>query len=178
MKKATLYSSSARTKARAPEPPASPPAAEPPGPPSWRARLAAGLRRQERLLLVATSVLLTLALLATYARLHPGPRELTQKDIDNAVVHTLENLPPASPAAKAYDAVIASVVRVVGTGDERDDGKPPDRGIGTGVVIIDSGIILTNLHVVSDAKRIRVTFVDGSNPMPTWCRSSRRTTSP
>ncbi|MEO5699300.1 MAG: trypsin-like peptidase domain-containing protein [Casimicrobiaceae bacterium] len=159
MKKATLYSTSAHTKPRVPAQPTADAAAPPP--PSWRARAATQLRRYERLLLVATSVLLTVALFATYTRMHPPPRSLTQKDIDNAVVHTLENLPTPSPAAKAYEIVIPSVVRVLGTGDEREDGKPPDRGVGTGVVIVDSGIILTNLHVVSDAKRIKVTFADG-----------------
>ncbi|MEP7207045.1 MAG: trypsin-like peptidase domain-containing protein [Casimicrobiaceae bacterium] len=160
MKKATLYSTSAHTKARVSAQPATDPGTPPP-PPSWRARAATQLRRYERLLLVATSVLITVALFATYTRLHPPPRALTQKDIDSAVVHTLENLPPASPAAKAYDIVSPSVVRVLGTGDEREDGKAPERGVGTGVVIVDSGIILTNLHVVSDAKRIKVTFADG-----------------
>jgi serine protease DegQ len=33
--------------------------------------------------------------------------------------------------------------------------------VGTGVVIIDKGIILTNLHVVSGADRIKVVFADG-----------------
>jgi len=34
--------------------------------------------------------------------------------------------------------------------------------VGTGVVIIDNGTILTNLHVINGAKRIRVTFMDGT----------------
>ena len=34
-------------------------------------------------------------------------------------------------------------------------------GVGTGVVIVDTGIILTNLHVVLGAKKIKVTFDDG-----------------
>ena len=33
--------------------------------------------------------------------------------------------------------------------------------VGTGVVIVDTGIILTNLHVVAGAKRLTVTFYDG-----------------
>ncbi|GAC1532869.1 MAG: hypothetical protein NVS2B4_13050 [Ramlibacter sp.] len=33
--------------------------------------------------------------------------------------------------------------------------------MGTGVVIVDKGIILTNLHVVSGADRVTVTFFDG-----------------
>jgi S1-C subfamily serine protease len=70
--------------------------------------------------------------------------------------------------AKAYAAVRPSVVRVVGLDDENeeppkpgDDPKAHTRSTGTGVVIVDNGTILTNLHVVVGAKRIRVTFFDG-----------------
>ena len=34
-------------------------------------------------------------------------------------------------------------------------------GIGTGVVIVDSGVILTNLHVVRGASKLKVVFFDG-----------------
>ena len=37
-----------------------------------------------------------------------------------------------------------------------------EQSVGTGVVIVDDGIILTNLHVVAGAKRVKVTFHDGS----------------
>jgi S1-C subfamily serine protease len=43
----------------------------------------------------------------------------------------------------------------------KDPSKPMERGVGTGVVIVDNGTILTNLHVVMGAHRIRVTFADG-----------------
>jgi S1-C subfamily serine protease len=36
-----------------------------------------------------------------------------------------------------------------------------ERSLGTGVVIIDNGTILTNLHVVTGAKKIRVRFANG-----------------
>jgi S1-C subfamily serine protease len=36
-----------------------------------------------------------------------------------------------------------------------------EAGVGTGVVIVDKGVILTNLHVVSGADRIKVVFHDG-----------------
>ncbi len=42
-----------------------------------------------------------------------------------------------------------------------DDTDDDNRSIGTGVVIIDNGTILTNLHVVQGAKSIEVTFADG-----------------
>jgi S1-C subfamily serine protease len=34
-------------------------------------------------------------------------------------------------------------------------------GVGTGVVIVDTGIILTNMHVVAGAQRVQVEFDDG-----------------
>ena len=36
-----------------------------------------------------------------------------------------------------------------------------ENGVGSGVVIVDKGVILTNLHVVSGSDQIRVTFADG-----------------
>jgi S1-C subfamily serine protease len=100
----------------------------------------------------------------------------TQKAFDAAVRRALEAGPLPSPAARAYAAVQGSVVRVVGLMDEDDDGDDPpqastrsrgkgantvERGLGTGVVIVDDGTILTNLHVVLGAKRVKVTFADG-----------------
>jgi len=162
MKKVALYSSSARAPRVDDAPPEKPPVEAPAAPPlSRRARLRAWLKRYQPLWLVLISVGITLLLIAGETRLHPPPRALTQKDIDAAVTHSLETMPPASASAKAYEVIAPSVVRVVGTGDEREDGKPPERGVGTGVVIIDNGTILTNLHVVADARRIKVTFFDG-----------------
>ena len=48
--------------------------------------------------------------------------------------------------------------------DKGKDGKKSPHGgvgVGTGVVIVDKGIILTNLHVVIGAERIKVRFFDG-----------------
>lgn len=44
---------------------------------------------------------------------------------------------------------------------ERPEGAERHGRVGTGVVIIDNGTILTNLHVVAGAKRLTVTFYDG-----------------
>jgi S1-C subfamily serine protease len=138
-----------------------------------------------------------------------GPRVLTQKDIDAAVLSTLQNNVLPSQAAAAYENVRPSIVRVVsfvkksrledmkaskqaknaplakkpplqdkltkkpGLEDEKvaknerlaPDIKAEDDevefGVGTGVVIVDKGIILTNWHVVQGADRIKITFMDG-----------------
>jgi S1-C subfamily serine protease len=107
--------------------------------------------------------------------MQPTPYELVQEDIDAAVLHTLEKKTLPSRAARAAESVRESVVRVRGfsdddknTKDAKDSKNSLDpkesemRGsIGTGVVIVDQGIILTNLHVVAGAKRLTVTFFDG-----------------
>lgn len=133
----------------------------------------------------AALLLLCAALLAGGAAYWPrqGSHTLTQKDIDAAVLRTLQTANLPSPAAKAADIIRPSVVRVVSYGPEKATpeartekrgrnlakGKAPEarpdgdneRGVGTGVVIVDKGVILTNLHVVAGAHRIKVTFSDG-----------------
>lgn len=91
----------------------------------------------------------------------PAARHFTQKDIDAAVLHTLETKSLPSPAARAYEAVRRSVVLVRGE-REGAGGDDEERSVGSGVVIVDSGIILTNLHVVAGAGKIKVHFDDGT----------------
>jgi S1-C subfamily serine protease len=90
----------------------------------------------------------------------PPPREISQRAIDAAVLHTLETVPLPSQAAKAYRIVAPSIVKVRGLTDDQD-GDQAEQSAGTGVVIVDDGTILTNLHVVATAKRVRVIFADG-----------------
>ncbi len=93
------------------------------------------------------------------------PQRLTQQDIDAAVLHTLSTQPLPSAAARAAEAVAPSVVRVTGFARPKKGkhlGPEEERGVGSGIVIVDKGVILTNLHVVRGASRIQVTFADGS----------------
>ena len=126
-------------------------------------------------------------------------RPLTIEQIDAALRDSISKQPLDAAGIGAYQAILPSVVRVVGhsADDEApaaasgakgpakadDAGKPgakaaapkanpnlppghPDtehnRSVGTGVVIVDKGLILTSLHVVEGAQRITVTFFDGS----------------
>ena len=131
-------------------------------PPTRRSRIRAFLARYQNALFLVAGGLFALALVAVYAAMNPLPPPLTQKDIDKAVLHTLENVQMPSHAAKAYEAVRQSVVRVRGRANaEREDGYATE-GVGTGVVIVDTGIILTNLHVVAGADQVQVEFFDGS----------------
>jgi S1-C subfamily serine protease len=117
-------------------------------------------QRYERPLWVAAAVLLALLVVITNALITPTTHQLTQEDINAAVLHTLENNTLPSPAAKAYEVIRPSVVRVRRM-EPGKNGEEIEKGVGTGVVIVDKGIILTNLHVVRGAKRVRVVFADG-----------------
>ena len=132
------------------------------GKPRRMQRLRSVLARHERLLLVASSALVTLLLLMAWTAGRPLPRELKQEDIDAAVLHTMQEKVMPSAEARAFRAVHPSVVRIRQLGQV--EGKEGDvvKGVGTGVVILDKGVILTNLHVVAGAERVQVTFADGT----------------
>lgn len=92
-----------------------------------------------------------------------GPKQvkITQEHINAAVAHSLQETVLPSPAVKAYETILPSVVRVNGFVTDPETKQETQHGVGTGVVIKDDGTILTNLHVVSGADRITVTFMDG-----------------
>ena len=113
------------------------------------------------LLWSAVGVLALLLAISFSQSMLPASHKLTQSDINAAVLKTLETTRLPSPVAKAYDIIRPSVVRVVGLGKENPDKTDNERSVGTGVVIVDKGIILTNLHVVQGAETIKVIFSDG-----------------
>jgi S1-C subfamily serine protease len=172
MKKAPLYSRSPRRAPAAAPPQAAEPALPSPERPAGRfGPLRLWVAARPAPLWALAGALLAVAALGLLFQLRPGGHVITQDDIDAAVRASLEKEPLPSAAAKAYEAIVPSVVRVVSlmnendTGDDKSD-KPDEkrameRGLGTGVVIIDNGTILTNLHVVWGAKKIKVRFANG-----------------
>lgn len=125
-------------------------------------RMASRVRTHQLALLWSTVGLLALLLAVSMAMsMKPGTRKLTQDDINAAVLKTLETTVLPSPVVRAYDTIIPSVVRIVGLGKDKDGKEDGERSVGTGVVIVDKGVILTNLHVVQGATTIKVTFADG-----------------
>jgi S1-C subfamily serine protease len=143
--------------------------------PSHLSRLRQRMAGNQLYLLWAVVGLLALLLtISSSLSLRPSARKLTQNDINAAVLKTLETTTLPSAAAKAYDIISPSVVRVVGLGKEKERGEKDkerkedaDRSVGTGVVIVDKGVILTNLHVVQGADTIKVTFADGLESVAT-----------
>jgi S1-C subfamily serine protease len=174
MQRVTLYSSSRRAPVRGgkdasgagtadtpaagtPAPAQGTTAAAPAAASRWRRMLA----RHDRWLLFVAGALVALLAFAAYQASLPAPRKITQQDIEDAVLKALETSPLPSYATRAYEIIAPSVVRVRGFGTGRDGIENTETGVGTGVVIVDSGLILTNLHVVAGADRIGVVFAEG-----------------
>ena len=125
------------------------------------------LQRLQRLPLWAALLLcalLTAALTWALTRQVGAPQRLTQDDINAAVLHTLNTQDLPSRAARAAQLIAPSVVRVHTQDEDKKNpqGDMQNTGVGSGVVISEEGVILTNLHVVQGAKRIQVTFADGT----------------
>lgn len=130
--------------------------------PGRRARVGGFFRRHSALFSLVAGVLIALGVVYGYGYLQPPPHALTQDDIDAAVMHTVETKTLPSQAARAYEAIRGSVVRVREFEREPGENEDTEAGVGTGVVIVDKGVILTNLHVVAAAKKVGVVFADGT----------------
>ncbi|MGA2643021.1 MAG: trypsin-like peptidase domain-containing protein, partial [Spirochaetia bacterium] len=138
-----------------------PPPAEPPS--DWqliRGWLSRTYTRYRIPMLVGSNILTIVLALLLYNGLRPAPQKLTQRDIDNAVSRSVQNAPPpASNASVAYQTIRPSVV-VVQT--QTMEGGKTRSTLGAGVVIAESGLILTCLHVVGDSPQVKVVFSDGT----------------
>ncbi|MFN7726664.1 MAG: S1C family serine protease [Rubrivivax sp.] len=188
MKKVPLISRAAPPGPPPGTPPVAPPAAprasagasDPPSTPGTplprtrRQRLSTWAQRRAAPLWGLGGAALALAVVAALGGLRPHAAPITQDDIDAAVRESLTKEPLPSAAAAAYEAIAPSVVRVVGLGEgDEDDADALDehgekaeqralgRSLGTGVVIVDNGTILTNLHVVAGARKVKVRFANG-----------------
>jgi serine protease DegQ len=113
------------------------------------------------LALVGLSVGLTLVALLAYTALQPAQPRMTRRDVATQVASIMASAtPPPSIASEVYDVIAPSVVWI-GTHAQKQDGESDD-GSGSGVVLDQSGNILTSLHVVQGADEIEVMFADGT----------------
>ena len=154
MKRASLYSTSSRVETGPQQSPGKPVEAAPKR--KWRDLYSA----YERQLLFGAAVLIALLALSSHFRAEPVA-SLNEQQINEAVARALAEQPVPSVASKVYDAVKGSIVRVRAIGDALESDEYLHRAVGSGVVVVDRGTILTSLHVVAGAGRIRVVFADG-----------------
>jgi S1-C subfamily serine protease len=111
-------------------------------------------------LFFAGALAMLLALLL-YNRLTPDPETFNEQDVREAVFQAMASATPAPPfSTQVYQIIQPSLVFI----QTRFEGKAgeQDRGLGSGVVINDSGAILTSLHVVDGASDIQIIYADGT----------------
>jgi S1-C subfamily serine protease len=142
-----------------------PPQPEPP-PSPWEAlrnRIGRFYSGHQTYILIAVGIVSALAAVLVYDWIKPEPEQLSDRDVEQAVTRLLEEAPPEpSFASVAYEVIRPSVVLVRTPGEEPQADRGSNGAVGTGVVIVDTGIILTALHVVMDAETVLVVFADGS----------------
>jgi S1-C subfamily serine protease len=127
----------------------------------WRARLKrfrAGVRLAAPFVFGVLAALLALMLYNVFA---PAPHQLTASEVSDTVSQALASAtPPPAYSSLVYQVIQPSLV-LIQTKGPGENGEE-ENGLGSGVVIDDSGDILTSLHVVTNTTDIQVTFADGT----------------
>ena len=125
---------------------------------SWRSKF-----RWDFAAIFLLGVVFSLVVMGVFLIQRGAPKALTQQDIDGAVLHTLQTKELPSASARAAASVQGAVVHVQSyVTDPKNKDQDKESGVGTGVVIKDDGTILTNFHVIAGAKKLKVTFFDGT----------------
>jgi S1-C subfamily serine protease len=131
------------------------------GPKRWRHRIP-----WRSVAMIGTSMLLTLAIVFAYSAIQSAQPRMTQRDVATVVARIMASAtPPPSDASKVYDIIAPSVVWIQ-THSTSGNGESDD-GSGSGVILDQSGSILTSLHVVQGADDIEVIFADGTHSKAT-----------
>jgi S1-C subfamily serine protease len=119
-------------------------------------------RHARRLKLAGGSVLAVLILTGLFFLIPSGG--MTPDQVEALVQKVLDKQEAPPTVADAYEAILPSLVHVRGLPDapDADVASGGEVQSGTGVVIVDTGIILTNLHVVTGSKALKVVFSDGT----------------
>jgi S1-C subfamily serine protease len=127
----------------------------------WRDRLQRLRRFSRSSVLFASGVLAALLALLLYNVFVPTPPPLTTREVNAAVSQAMASAtPPPAFSTLVYQAIQPSLV-LIQVKVPGKDGKV-DNQLGSGVIIDDSGDVLTALHVVAGATEIQVTFADGT----------------
>lgn len=132
----------------------------------WTQRLGGLINAVKRAAPFAAGVLAALCALALYNALLPGPTPLTTEDVGTAVAQAMASATPApADSERVFQIIHPSFVLI----QAKDSGpaSSTDSKLGSGVIVDDSGDILTSLHVVAGSPDIQVTFADGTTSTAT-----------
>lgn len=127
----------------------------------WQARLVRFRTYVKSAIPFVTGILAALLAMLLYSLLFPGPHPMTAREVNDTVVMALASATPRPAfSTRVFQAVQPSLVLIQTKGG--DTGEEHGGGLGSGVIVTNSGEILTSLHVVAGADEIKVTFADGT----------------
>jgi len=111
--------------------------------------------------LLVGGALLGALLVIVYLRVNPPEGTLDQRRIEQIAQEQIAQATPPPPIApQIYAALRPAVVSIQIEGVAADNNS--FRGRGSGVIVEESGRILTSLHVVQGAQTVKVRFYDGT----------------
>jgi S1-C subfamily serine protease len=96
--------------------------------------------------------------------------QLTPKDVNNAIAVAMASATPRPPFSEQVYQIIQPSLVLIQTENENSSGEI-DHSLGSGVIINNQGQVLTSLHVVDGAKKINITFADGTQSTATIASS-------
>jgi S1-C subfamily serine protease len=130
------------------------------GPERWRDRLVRFRGYIKRATPFITGISAALLVILLYNVLFPGPHQMTAREVNDLVAQVMASATP-QPAfsSRVFQVIQPSLVLIQTKGEGRGDEHD---GLGSGVIVTDTGQILTSLHVVDGADEILVTFADGT----------------
>jgi S1-C subfamily serine protease len=114
----------------------------------------------------AATALAAVVAVGAWSALHPAPAPLSTRDVNQAIASALASQTPAPPRSELVGAAIGPSLVLIETDTTTAKGAEGN-SLGSGVVVNDSGSVLTALHVVAEATAIRLTFADGSKSTAT-----------
>jgi S1-C subfamily serine protease len=117
--------------------------------------------RVKRMLPFVWGVVAAFLALFLYNFAFPETKPLTQKEVSTAISSAMASATPRPPFSVGVYQVIQPSLLLIESDFSGENGDL-NTGLGSGVIIDQAGDILTSLHVVANAKSIRVTFADGT----------------
>ncbi len=126
----------------------------------WRAHSRAWRARVPSLLLVSLGMFIALLAMFAYGFLQPSNPGMTERDVESIAARVMASAtPPPSLGSRVYDAIAPSLVFIL---TKQRGAGPSDQASGSGVIVDQTGSILTSLHVVRNAAEITVIFYDNT----------------
>jgi len=126
----------------------------------WRERLARFRTKLKSAIPFVTGISSALLAILLYNLLFPGPHQMTVREVNDTVAMALASATPRPAFSRQVFQVIQPSLVLIQTKGEDKEGE--HGGLGSGVVITNTGEIMTSLHVVDGADEIKVTFADGT----------------